>query len=59
MGRTNLMKKTKNDLKQKQITVEKKNFDEAIQLEERHSKNKTLILNENEKLLKTTEETYQ
>lgn len=53
------MKKTKNDLKQKQITVEKKNFDEAIQLEERHSKNKTLILNENEKLLKTTEETYQ
>lgn len=58
-NRTNLMKKNKNDLKQKQIEVQKLNFEEAVKLEDRHAKNKNLILSENEKLLETTEQGYQ
>lgn len=53
------MKRNKNDLKQKQIEVEKLNFEEAMKLEDRHAKNKNLILLENEKLLETTEQGYQ
>ena len=41
------MKRNKNDLKQKQIEVEKLNFEEAMKLEDRHAKNKNLILLEN------------
>ncbi len=41
------MKKNKNDLKQKQVEVEKLNFDEAAKLDGLHGHEKKIILSDN------------
>lgn len=53
------MKKNKNDLKQKQVEVEKVNFDEAAKLDVYHSKNKNIILDDYENDYISTEKGYQ